>query len=340
MVDEPWRQPDPSACSDSSARAVLQLMVESVAELVGFEVAALSVVLGEELVTLAYTGPEEHRAYMEEPDPVSIIEPVLARAVGLGPRLRFIEATPVDELEGHWVQFEPAPCDHPDAWRADEEVFAVLSDDDGAVVGILSVDLPVSGRKPDARQLSLLERYAAQAERAVLTLFERQALLEQVAHAESARRLIREASRPTLGSLEDVLRHTHGQLVASFDARASWLHVFQPDGPGTSDGRTRTGERLAGGPRRRGRGHRHGPGALARAAAPGGVERATRRTACRRRSATTSPGAGSPRRWGSRSGSGTSASGSWRSPATATSRTGHRSRSSPRSRSATTSAPR
>ena len=30
-------------------------MVESVAELVGFEVAALSVVLGEELVTLAYT---------------------------------------------------------------------------------------------------------------------------------------------------------------------------------------------------------------------------------------------------------------------------------------------
>jgi len=216
-------------------------MVESVAELVGFEVAALSVVLGDELVTLAYTGPEEHREYMEQPDPVSVLESVLAKAVPWGPRLRFLEATPVEELEGHWVHFEQVPTDHPDAWRADEELFAVLSDDDGAVVGILSVDRASSGRRPDARELGLLERYAAQAERAVLTLFERQDLLEQITRAESARQLIRSASRPTLGSLEDVLRHTHGQLVASFDARGSWLHVFQPDGPGVSVARTHTG---------------------------------------------------------------------------------------------------
>ena len=89
-----------------------------------------------------------------------------------------------------------------------------------------------------------MEKYAAQAERAVLTLFERQALLEQVAHAESARHLIRSASRPTHGSLEDVLRLTHGQLVASFDARGSWLHVFQPDGPGVGVVRTHTGEQV------------------------------------------------------------------------------------------------
>ena len=71
-------------------------MVESVAELVGFEIAALSVVLGDELVTLAYTGPEEHREYMEQPDPVSVLESVLAKAVPWGPRLRFLEATPVE----------------------------------------------------------------------------------------------------------------------------------------------------------------------------------------------------------------------------------------------------
>ena len=50
---------DRTGWSDSSARDVLQLMVESVAELVGFRVAALSVVIGDELVTTAYTGPEE-----------------------------------------------------------------------------------------------------------------------------------------------------------------------------------------------------------------------------------------------------------------------------------------
>jgi signal transduction histidine kinase len=242
--DAPWRRPDQSIWSESSARAVLQLMVESVAELVGFEVAALSVVLGDELVTLAYTGPEEHREYMEQPDPVSVIEPLLARAVPWGPRLRFLEATPVEELDGHWVHFDQVPTDHPDAWRADEELFAVLSGDDGAVVGILSVDRATSGRRPDARELGLLEKYAAQAERAVLTLFERQALLEQVAHAESARHLIRSASRPTHGSLEDVLRLTHDQLVASFDARGSWLHVFQPHGPGVGVVRAHTGEQV------------------------------------------------------------------------------------------------
>jgi signal transduction histidine kinase len=136
------------------------------------------------------------------------------------------------------------PTDAPDAWGSDVGLLGVLSNDDGAVVGILSVDRPVSGRLPNERQCSLLERYAAQAERAVLTLFERQALLEQVAHAESARHLIRSASRPTHGSLEDVLRLTHDQLVASFDARGSWLHVFQPDGPGVGVVRTHTGEQV------------------------------------------------------------------------------------------------
>ncbi|QIG41521.1 hypothetical protein G5V58_00925 [Nocardioides anomalus] len=237
-------EPDRTTWSDSSARAVLQLMVESVAELIGFEVAALSVVLGDELVTLAYTGPEEHREYMEQPDPVSVIEPVLARATPWGRRLRYIEPTPVEELEGHWIHFDPVPSDAEDAWGQGEELFAELSDDDGTVVGILSVDRPASGRRPGARELSLLERYAAQAERAVLTLFEREALLEQVAQAESARHLIRSASRPTLDSLDDVLRHTHDQLVASFDARGSWVHVFQPDGPPISVARTRTGQRV------------------------------------------------------------------------------------------------
>src|SRR3954447_21432133 len=111
-------------------------MVESVAELVGFEVAALSVVLGEDLVTLAYTGPEEHREYLEESDPASVIEPLLARATRWGPRLRLLEGIPLAELQGHWVQFEQVPTDHPHAWKADGALLAVLSNDDGAVVGI------------------------------------------------------------------------------------------------------------------------------------------------------------------------------------------------------------
>ena len=77
--------------SDSSARAVLQLMVESVAEMVGFEIATLCVVLDDQLVTVAYTGPEEFREYLMEPDPVSVLDPVLAQAEEWG-RWRFLAA--------------------------------------------------------------------------------------------------------------------------------------------------------------------------------------------------------------------------------------------------------
>ncbi|MGB0102176.1 MAG: ATP-binding protein [Nocardioides sp.] len=234
---------DRGGWSDSSARAVLQLMVESVAEMVGFEVALLSVVLDEQLVTVAYTGPEEFRAYLEEPDPVAVLDSVLAHAVEWGPRLRFIPATEASALDGHWVILEQATPATPDAWHPEDALLAVLTDDvDGRPVGVLSVDKPLSGRKPDARQRSLLERYAAQAERAVLTAFEREALVQQVAHAESARRLIRAASMPVHASLEEVLRTTHRPLVEGFGASGSWIQLLRQGGGDVGYARSHDGE--------------------------------------------------------------------------------------------------
>ena len=214
--------------SDSSARAVLQLMVESVAEMVGFEVANLSVVLDEQLQTVAYAGPEEYREYLEEPDPVEVLDSVLAASVEWGPRLRFIPAGTHGELEGHWVVMEQEVPATPDAWHPEDALLALLTDDAGTPVGVLSVDKPVSGRRPDDRQRDLLERYAAQAERAVLTAFEREELLAQVVHAEAARRLIRAASTTPDASVEAVLRLTHGPLVEGFGASGSWIQVFDP----------------------------------------------------------------------------------------------------------------
>ncbi|GAA4368062.1 hypothetical protein GCM10023146_13240 [Nocardioides caricicola] len=236
------RYADPSGWSDSSARSVLQLMAESVAQMVGFEVTALSVVIEDELVTVAYVGPEEYRAYVEQPDPADVLEPVLVAAEQWGPRLRFLAAEDHAELEGHWVEFEQEQLDHPDAWRAQDVLLAVLTDDDGTMVGAVSVDRPLSGLRPDAVQRDLLERYAAQAERAVLTAFEREELLQQVAHAESARRMIRAASMPAHASLEAVLRSTHRPLVEGFRASGSWIHVLDADCPGGSYARQHDGE--------------------------------------------------------------------------------------------------
>ncbi|MCB0894574.1 MAG: hypothetical protein H6529_07475 [Nocardioides sp.] len=243
-VPELTSHPDHTGWSDSAARAVLQLMVESVAEMIGFEVAALSVALDGELVTMAYTGPEEFREYLiENADPISILDPVLERGDVWG-RFRFMPADRYDgNLDGHWVVTAERRDEHPDAWDPLDVLVGLLTDDDGRLVGILSVDNPVSGRRPDDAQRRLLERYAAQAERAVLTAFEREDLVQQVAHAESARRLIRSTSMSTHASLDDVLRHTHRPLVEGFGASGSWIQVLTEDGgPGPGYARSHDGE--------------------------------------------------------------------------------------------------
>jgi signal transduction histidine kinase len=237
-------QPERLGWSDSSARAVLQLMAESVAEMIGFEVAALSVVLDGELHTMAYTGPEELREHVMGVDPVSVLDPILAQAESWG-RFRFLAGEDYDhDLDGHWAVTMDDRADHPDAWHPYDVLLGILTDDDGELVGVLSVDKPVAGRRPADPQRRLLERYAAQAERAVLTAFEREALVQQIAHAEAARRIIRSASMPAQASLEAVLAHTHQPLVEGFGASGSWIQVLEP-AAGRGYARARDGELVA-----------------------------------------------------------------------------------------------
>lgn len=232
---------DGTAWSDSSARAVLQLMVESVAEMIGFEIAVLSVVLDGSLVTVAYTGPDEWRDFVfDNDDPVSSLDRVEAEGARWG-RFRFLAAEDYDhDLEGSWFVAADEALDVPGAWHPMDALIGFLRDDDGALVGCLSVDRPVSRMRPDAAQRSLLERYAAQSERAVITAFEREELVQQIAHAEAARRLIRSASMPAHSSLEAVLRHTHTPLVEGFGAVGSWIQVLGREEPGWA--RARDGE--------------------------------------------------------------------------------------------------
>lgn len=222
-------------------------MTESVAEMVGFEVAALSVVLDDQLVTVAYKGPEALRDFLFQPDPVSVLDPVVRDAEVWG-RFRFLAEDDVHgRLTGHWALMaqpapEPGQVAGPLSWRPGDVLMAFLTDDDRRLVGVLSVDAPLSGLRPDEQTRDLLERYAAQTERAVLTAFEREVLVQQVAHAETARRLIRNASMPEQTSLEAVLRRTHRPLVEGFQAVGSWIQVFDPRSGGYGYARSRDGD--------------------------------------------------------------------------------------------------
>jgi diguanylate cyclase (GGDEF)-like protein/PAS domain S-box-containing protein len=58
-------------------------------------------------------------------------------------------------------------ADDPHAWGVDDGLYAPLRDRDGVLMGLVSVDLPVSGRAPDDEQCAMLELLARQAEQSI-----------------------------------------------------------------------------------------------------------------------------------------------------------------------------
>lgn len=216
--------------SDASARALLQLLTESVAEMIGFEAAVLCVALGEDLVTIGYHGPEAMREFIFATDPVSVLDPVIEQAETWG-RFSFLATEDRrGDWPGHWVALStPHPAGGPDAWQPDDVLIAILRDDRGRLLGSLSVDAPISGRRPDLSQRALLERYAEQVERAVVAAFDRHALAVQAAHADAARRAVRSASAVDGGTFADVLDRVHRPLVEGLSADACWIHLIGPD---------------------------------------------------------------------------------------------------------------
>jgi signal transduction histidine kinase len=101
------------------------------------------------------------------------------------------------------------------------------------------MDLPVDGKRPGESQRRVLQTYAEQAGRAVLTALEREALAEKVRLAEAARKIVRSATAQL--SLERVLADCQQALVEGFQAHGMWIQTFDEDGEGhgtiyTSDG--------------------------------------------------------------------------------------------------------
>ena len=108
------------------------------------------------------------------------------------------------EREGtHLAEYKWIPdldvADAPDAWHPHDLLCALLTDEDGELRGVLSIDVPQDGRRPGPEQRRILELYARQAERAVITALER---------GEIARDLAQErAVAEYRAQLVDVLSH-------------------------------------------------------------------------------------------------------------------------------------
>lgn len=142
----------------------LDQVVEAVVELLGFGVAALNLVTADgdlEVVTVA--GPDDvRRELLGTRMARETWESFLASARPYG-GLRFADAelaAPADIAV--WVP-PAATSDDARAWQPEDALFAPLHGADGRLLGVLSVDLPPFGLRPDPHTCQLLELCAVQA---------------------------------------------------------------------------------------------------------------------------------------------------------------------------------
>ncbi|MCW2599198.1 MAG: hypothetical protein JWM02_1027 [Frankiales bacterium] len=131
----------------------LEQITEAVVELLEFELAVLNLVtVAGDLEAVAVAGPGQNllgtRASRENWD----ILLGLGREVGA---LRIVEHSTMSPHGA--AQWDPG------AWHPQDLVFAPLIGMDGRLLGVLGVDRPTNGRRPDANQCELLELFAVQA---------------------------------------------------------------------------------------------------------------------------------------------------------------------------------
>ena len=217
-----------------ASREALQTIAEGVTQLAGFGVAAISVVRDDgRLEVMAVAGSDEAREQLEGTrTPVDVLLGEIEKADEWG-LLRFVPHERLDAGAGEawgWVP-DITPLADPDAWHPLDLLIAPLYDERGELRGTLAIDLPVDGKRPGLAQRTLLQRYAEQAGRAVLTALEREALSYRVRLAEAAREVVRNASAQL--RIDRILSDIREALMAGFQARGLWIQTLDEDGQGT-----------------------------------------------------------------------------------------------------------
>ena len=207
-------------------RAALQLIAEGVTELAGFELAAISIVHDGRLHPIAIAGAEHATPEVSTLNPpVAAVLAELEYAEDWG-MLKFVpherEALGLADFS-----FVPdfAALEAPDAWHPRDLLVALLEDDAGELRGVLSVDVPRNGLRPDAEQRRVIEQHARQAGRAVVTLLER--------HEFEYGMLRERATSDYRGQLIDALSHQLQNPVAAISGNLELLFDNLEPGDGS-----------------------------------------------------------------------------------------------------------
>jgi signal transduction histidine kinase len=240
------RTAPPPVWSDGPSRDAFHLIAEGVTELAGFGIAAISVARDDgKLEVMAVAGSEKARLQLQGTrTPIDRLMEEIEKADDWGGLLRFVphERLDLDDSESWgWVP-DLVPVDGPDAWHPMDLLIALLHDDEGVLRGTMSIDMPKDGRRPGEAQRVVLQKYAEQAGRAVITALEREALAAHVRLADAARKIVRTASAQL--SLARILEDSREALVEGFQADGMWIQTFDEDGLGTGTIHAADGSRI------------------------------------------------------------------------------------------------
>jgi diguanylate cyclase (GGDEF)-like protein/PAS domain S-box-containing protein len=145
----------------------LNRIVEAVVNVLEFGAAAINVTTadGEALRVEAVAGPPEVSQLRGQSSPMAYWLDLLDASEAWGSLRYFsheVDQTPMDRVAKWTPPVAPEGAD-PQAWHADDALMAPLRDSSGTLLGVLSVDQPRSGRRPDLEQRTVLELFAAQA---------------------------------------------------------------------------------------------------------------------------------------------------------------------------------
>lgn len=199
--------------------STLRSVVDGVVEGLGFGVAVVNLVQDDgsvEVVTVA--GPPEVSAtLLGSTSDLATWQDEIDRSQPWG-QLRYLPYTEEDTSGlTSWVPDTPVSTD-PDAWHPLDTLFAPMYSVSGALVGVLSVDLPAHGRRPDAVQRALLEMYATQAGIAI----DNARLVARVRASEESFRLAFE-NAPVGMSIVDFTPETAGRFLRVNEAMSRML---------------------------------------------------------------------------------------------------------------------
>ncbi|WGL52228.1 HAMP domain-containing sensor histidine kinase [Nocardioides sp. BP30] len=233
---------DPDGDLDDLLWSSFELIADATCALAGFTVVSLTVRVGEAVRCVAVSGNDDARAALLGTDaPLSIVEEVIACGTRHGQYV-FLPAGgafPDSFAEHVWVPPIEADGD-PERWQPEDALLAPLLDDDGQIIGALSLDMPADGRRPGDADWEPLQVYAEHARNGLLAALERLRVAEKLHQLESARDLIRDAIRDSsehAGPLEPgeqlahALRPVGETLLTHFGLAAAWFHIVAGPGP-------------------------------------------------------------------------------------------------------------